>query len=229
MNPLVETSRIDKAARGCKVRGLEILEAETCIKRAIDQFSERLCVACSSGSCSVVALHMTLQFKPDVLVIFNNTGVECPETLAYKKRLAQEWRLNLLETKPVKPFWQCVREYGFPLFRGKRGKNEGNSGKPACCRFLKELPLKKAVEHFGIRAEITGMRAAESRARMFAFSQLGQNYTAHKYVTITKINPLAFWTHKQVWDYLREHKIPTNPIYEVVPRSGCMSCTGFLG
>ncbi|MCJ7455271.1 phosphoadenosine phosphosulfate reductase family protein [Candidatus Bathyarchaeota archaeon] len=85
------------------------------------------------------------------------------------------------------------------------------------------------IKQFGIEAEITGMRAAESRARMFAFSQFGQNYTSHKYGVITKFNPLAFWTHEQVWSYLREHQIPVNPIYEKVPRSGCMPCTGFLG
>lgn len=79
-----------------------------------------------------------------------------------------------------------------------------------------------------LKATLTGMRAAESRARMFVFSQFGQNYTSHKFGTITKYNPIAFWTHQQVWDYLKENKIPINEVYlKGAERTGCMPCTAF--
>lgn len=29
-----------------------------------------------------------------------------------------------------------------------------------------------------------------------------------------KLNPLAFWTYEQVWKYIRDHKIPYNPLYD---------------
>ena len=157
----------------------------------------------------------------------HNTGVEYPETLRYKEMLVKDWKLNLVETKPVKSFWKCVEEYGFPLLRGKRSKKYGNPGKPPCCRFLKEIPMREAAKKHGIRAVITGLRAAESRARMFAFAQLGQNYASHKFFDIVKFNPIAFWTHDELWKYIRAQGLPVNPIYKKVARSGCMPCTGY--
>lgn len=224
---LVEKSRIAKAMRDSTLRGFKIQGPMECVRDAIVQFGSSVCVACSFGSCSVVVLHMALQIDPDVLVVFNNTGVEYPETLRYKEMLVKDWKLNLVETKPIKSFWQCVEEYGFPLLRGKRSRKYGNPGKPPCCRFLKEIPMREAAKKHGIRAVITGLRAAESRARMFAFAQLGQNYASHKFFDIVKFNPIAFWTHDELWKYIREQGLPVNPIYRKVARSGCMPCTGY--
>jgi len=131
MNPRVEEARIRKALRDCERRGYRVYEPMECVKEAIERFGDSLAVSCSFGSCSVVVLHMTLQLKPDVKVVFNNTGVEYPETYAYRDLLKKEWKLNLIETKPIKSFWQCIKEYGFPLYRGKKGKGKyGNPGKP---------------------------------------------------------------------------------------------------
>jgi phosphoadenosine phosphosulfate reductase len=226
---LVERSRINKALRDCQERGLEVLKPEECVRKAIEEFGDHLCVSCSFGSCSVAVLHLVLQVKPDIKVVFNNTGVEYPETYAYRDLLMKEWNINLIETRPSKSFWECVEKYGFPLYRGKGGKKQGNPGKPACCKYLKELPFKKVAKEHNIEATITGLRAAESRARMFAFGQFGQNYASHKFFDIMKFNPIAFWGHEELWAYLRKHSIPINALYlKGFGRSGCMPCTGFL-
>jgi phosphoadenylyl-sulfate reductase (thioredoxin) len=230
MNPRIEQARINKALRDCRRNGFDVLEPLECIKKAIGEFGDSLTVSCSFGSCSVVVLHMVLQLKPNIKVVFCNTGVEYSETYAYRDLLKKEWNLNLIETKPIMPFWECVRKFGFPLYRGKRGRGkEGNPGKPRCCVYLKELPFKKAAEEHGIKATITGLRAGESRARMFAFSQFGQNYYSKKFFNLMKFNPIAFWTHEQVWQYLKENNIPVNEIYlKGKDRSGCAPCTGYL-
>jgi phosphoadenosine phosphosulfate reductase len=229
MNPRIEQARINKALRDCRRNGFQVSEPMECIKQAIEEFGDSLVVSCSFGSCSVVVLHMALKLKPDIKVVFNNTGVEYPETLTYKERLKKEWNLNLIETKPIKSFWECVKKYGFPLYRGKKGTGEeGNPGKPKCCIFLKEKPFKRFAEEQNVKATLTGLRAGESRARMFAFGQFGQNYTTKKFYNIMKFNPIAFWTHEQVWNYLKENNIPINEIYlKGADRSGCMPCTGF--
>jgi len=227
--PKVEEARIRKALRDCKEHGFEVLEPMQCVEEAIRKFGDHLSVSCSFGSCSVVVLHIAVQIRPEIKEVFNNTGVEYSETYAYRDLLKKDWDLNLFETKPIKSFWQCVREYGFPLFRGKRGKGkEGNPGKPKCCIYLKELPFKNFAREHEIQATITGLRAGESRARMFAFGQFGQNYATKKFGNIVKFNPIAFWTHKQVWQYLKENNIPINQVYlKGKERSGCMPCTGF--
>jgi 3'-phosphoadenosine 5'-phosphosulfate sulfotransferase (PAPS reductase)/FAD synthetase len=142
--------------------------------------------------------------------------------------------LNLTETKPIKSFWQCWKEYGPPLPRianykkGDYKLGKPSLGKPKCCVYLKELPFKNFTESSGVKATLTGLRAAESRARMFTFSQFGQNYTTHKFGYLTKFNPLAFWTSKQVWQYLKDNNLPINQVYlKGAERTGCMPCTSF--
>jgi 3'-phosphoadenosine 5'-phosphosulfate sulfotransferase (PAPS reductase)/FAD synthetase len=93
---------------------------------------------------------------------------------------------------------------------------------------LKEKPFKKFAEEQNVKATLTGLRAAESRVRMFAFGQFGQNYATKKFYNIMKFNPIAFWTREQVWNYLKENNIPINEVYlKGADRSGCMPCTGF--
>jgi len=229
----VEEARITKALRDCREHGFEILEPTQCVEEALRKFGDKLCVSCSFGACSVVVLHMALQIKPDIKVVFNNTGVKYPETYTYRDLLKKQWNLNLIETVPVKSFWQCIKEYGFPLYRssyhaGENKLGKPSYGKPKCCVYLKELPFKHYAKENSIQASITGLRAGESRARMFAFGQFGQNFATKKFFNLTKFNPIAFWTHKQVHDYLATNKIPINALYlKGKDRTGCMPCTGY--
>ena len=43
---------------------------------------------------------------------------------------------------------------------------------------------------------------------------------------LVKINPLINWTEKDVWDYIKEHKIPYNLLHDRgFPSIGCEPCT----
>ena len=89
----------------------------------------------------------------------------------------------------------------------------------SCCDIRKVEPLKRALA--GKRAWITGQRREHSIER----SQLAEREfdIAHGLV---KFNPLASWNEKQVWDYIGEHDVPYNRLYEQGYRSiGCAPCT----
>ncbi|MCL7390234.1 MAG: phosphoadenosine phosphosulfate reductase family protein, partial [Thaumarchaeota archaeon] len=86
------------------------------IKEALNKF-KRVAVACSFGKDSVIVLHMVRQYKPDILVVFSNTGVEMKETLQYRDFLVKEWNLNYIEAKPKMTFWEIVEKYGYPATR----------------------------------------------------------------------------------------------------------------
>jgi len=48
--------------------------------------------------------------------------------------------------------------------------------------------------------------------------------TAHG--SIVKLNPLADWSEKQVWDYIHENKVPYNKLHDRgFPSIGCSPCT----
>ena len=47
---------------------------------------------------------------------------------------------------------------------------------------------------------------------------------------LVKINPLVRWSSEQVWSYIRNHQIPSNPLHDQGFRSiGCAPCTRAVG
>jgi len=77
---------------------------------------------------------------------------------------------------------------------------------------------------------ITGLRRHQSETRagigIIELYTLDQNSGAE----IVKLNPMAKWTREAIWDYIRQHKIPYNPLHDQGYRSiGCMTCTRKTG
>ena len=47
---------------------------------------------------------------------------------------------------------------------------------------------------------------------------------------LAKFNPLADWTRADVWDYVRAHRVPYNPLHDRGYASiGCAPCTRAIG
>lgn len=212
-----------------------MFEAEELIKQAIERHGKHIAIACSFGKDSIAVLHMALKMKPDIKVIFSNTGVEFPETIKYKEMIKQRWNLNIIETKPLKTFWQCIDEYGFPTHRG-----DGKQRTPKCCIYCKEKPAEIVYKELGIMAVMTGLTAAESRQRSLLIKRYdnsdvvefcGQRYFA-KSQNLWKLHPIAYWSEKQVWQYFKDHNIPINPVYikwgGIYKRCGCLPCPAYI-
>jgi len=216
----VEATRIRKAA--------EIIKPiEGCLERAVDEHGDGCAVSWSGGRCSTVALHMTLRIKPDVKVLFCDTGVEYPETYHFINRMRSEWGLkNFIRTMPEKNFWACVEQYGLPMTRSEMRRLD-NQGVPKCCIYLKERPAMKAIRENGIRCMITGLRAAESRMRFFSIRKKGQYFYSKRW-GCWRCHPLAFWSYRELEQYIESNQVPLNCIYQKIPRCGCQPCTGFI-
>lgn len=201
------------------------------IRTAIKTHKEKVTAAWSGGRCSTVMLYMALKINPDIKVMFINTGVEFPETINYVERIIKDWNLNIQVIKPERTFWDIVKEYGFPSPR-KSGisNNKRKSGDiPPCCTWLKEKPIKKYCKLSGVEAFITGMRAGESKVRALVLRQKGEQFYYVKSQDVWKYHPLAFWSTRQVSDYIVKYDIPINLIYEKIDRCGCWPCTAFIG
>jgi len=201
------------------------------IRKAIKEHGENVAVAWSGGRCSTVTLHLALRVDPNIKVMFVDTGVEFPETIRYVEKISKEWGLNITIVKPERIFWDIVREHGFPSPRkpGDAKKRRRSGDIPPCCRWLKERPVKKFSKENGVEAFITGMRTGESRVRALVVRQKGAQFYFVKSQGVWKYHPLAFWSTKQVSDYIVENNIPMNPIYMKIDRCGCWPCTAFVG
>jgi phosphoadenosine phosphosulfate reductase len=219
----LEISRLRKALRDCPT---ERLSAVNCIRRAIAQFGDKTVVSWSGGRCSTVVLYLALKINPNIRVIFNDTGIEFPETYAFIKKIRKDWNVNLQVLKPnVSFFRDIVPKYGFPMMRGQYKDNSASKdGKPMCCELLKELPLREAK----ITCSITGIRLVESRMRMFGICQKGQFYYA-KTLKAWRFHPIAFWSTQRLLQFIEKNGIPQNAVYAAGhERCGCWPCTGYL-
>lgn len=199
------------------------MKAEEVIAEAL---KHKVYVAWSGGRCSTIALHLTLQQDPSIPVVFNNTGIEYPETVKYCRDMAEKWNLNYNELKPVMTFWEIVKVYGFPQIRGSAKCNRLR--KPMCCTLLKEAPANKFLKENHLDGFIDGIRVEESRPRALGIYQVGLYYHA-KRDGLWKFHPIALWTVEDLENYAKRQGFEFNPLYKEkgLSRIGCMPCTGF--
>ncbi len=205
----------------------KLIFARTRIKAALrDQGADKCAVACSFGKDSMLVLALVREFEPNINVVFNNTGVEWPETIKFKDRMVTEWGLNFHESKGEYTFFQLVEKYGFP---SRSRCDPKYSGVPKCCEYLKERPSDAMYKQLGVKLIFTGITADESQNRFFLFHRCGPYYFAKKQ-GLWKCHPIMDFTEAEVYEAHDILGIPLNPAYKVrgVPRVGCMPCTAHL-
>lgn len=143
-----------------------------------------------------------------------NTGRLHAETLALIDQVRARYRIALNVYEPdARLVDQYVAAHGRDAFYGSIELRK------RCCEIRKVEPLRRALA--GKRAWITGQRRAQSATRTaLPDSEFDADHGLHKF------NPLAEWSETAVWDYVREHRVPYNPLHDQGYRSiGCAPCT----
>lgn len=89
----------------------------------------------------------------------------------------------------------------------------------ACCHARKVEPLTRALA--GKKAWITGLRAQQSSTRSGLPTREYDDANG-----LIKLSPLADWSEKEVWAYIRLHEVPYNVLHDrFYPSIGCAPCT----
>jgi len=106
-----------------------------------------------------------------------------------------------------------VRSHGINAFY------ESVDLRKACCHMRKVEPLQRALA--GKRAWITGLRARQAATR--------DGLPIREYDAgngLEKFNPLAEWSEKEVWTYIKQNAVPYNALHDkFYPSIGCAPCT----
>ncbi len=106
-----------------------------------------------------------------------------------------------------------VSEYGPNLFYESLEKRK------MCCALRKLEPLKRMLSK--LDAWICGLRAEQSVTRA-GISKIEWDENNK----LVKINPIADWSEKDVWNYIHENNVPYNRLNDFgYPSIGCVSCT----
>jgi phosphoadenosine phosphosulfate reductase len=160
----------------------------------------------------MVVLDLVRELLPAVPVLFLETGYHFPETIAYRDRMAAEWGLNLINVLPEKSVAEQESEFGI-LYQ---------TAPDQCCKLRKVGPLFRSLDAYG--TWVTGLRRQQSKSR--ANLQLDEDFALPSGKILRKLNPLAEWTTKDVWQYAQARGIPLLPLYNLGYSSiGCAPCT----
>ena len=182
---------------------------------AYERFGERLLLACSFGAEDVVLLHMLHKITPKPRVFVLDTGRLHEETYDVMERCRQRYRIQFEVYFPAQAQVEAMlREKGAYSFYFSVEERK------SCCHIRKVEPLQRALATCD--AWITGLRRSQAVTRA-GMEIVEQDDTAGG---IWKINPLAAWDEKDVWDYIHAHNIPYNKLHDKgFPSIGCAPCT----
>ncbi|MEK7078169.1 MAG: phosphoadenylyl-sulfate reductase [Patescibacteria group bacterium] len=163
--------------------------------------------ACSFGKDSVVIVDLVRQINPDFQFVGIDTGYEFEETLSFAASLVSDLKMNFKWTRPSEEDEKKINEYyGASFIKNDQYK---------CCEM--KIPAINAVLG-NYDAWITGLRRDETEYR--------KNTPLVEDGKIAKINPIAFWTKEDVWQYIKENNLRHHPLYGQGYLSlGCKPCT----
>ena len=172
--------------------------------------SKKMVVGTGFGPPGIVLLDMLFKVTKDISVFYIDTSFLFDQTYELRDKLQEKYGFEFLRfSTEISPDMQ-VEQYGEKLWE---------KDPDTCCNIRKVIPLKKALNNYDIW--ITGIRKKQTQVRNKA--DLVQFESRFE---VIKINPLINWTHKEVWDYIKTHNLPYNPLHDnSYPSIGCKQCT----
>jgi phosphoadenosine phosphosulfate reductase len=171
-------------------------------------------LASSFGAEDMVLIDLVAREFPSISVFTLDTGRLPRETLDLQAEVERRYGIGV---RVFAPWPDSVEAY--VAAHGRDGFYDSLEARQACCTFRKVEPLGRALA--GHRAWITGLRRDQSPTR--AEVRVREFDAAH---ALFKFNPLADWSHEDVWGYLREHEVPVNALHaRGYPSIGCEPCT----
>ena len=193
----------------------KLLDSST--KEIISYFVENFNNVALSSSLSVedqVLTDLLLNKDKNANIFTLDTGRLHPETydVMDATNLKYQIKINVFfpQNQMVEELYQT---------QGINGHYESIDNRKRCCNIRKIEPLKRALENVDIW--ITGLRASQSITRI---DMPLVEYDAT--FDVIKVNPLIKWSETDVWDYIKENRVPYNKLHNKgFPSIGCAPCT----
>lgn len=187
---------------------------EELLQYFLGKYGDKIALASSLGLEDQVLTDMILKIDRSARIFTIDTGRLFPETysLIDKTNLKYGIKMELFfpENKTVEEY---VRTNGINAFY------ESVEKRKACCRVRKIEPLLRALSTVDVW--ICGLRAEQSVTRT-AIQAVEWDEANNR----IKINPLAAWTEKELWDYIEANNVPYNKLHNKgFPSIGCQPCT----
>lgn len=180
-----------------------------------ETFGTRAQIGTSYQGSGLVIIHHARKLGLDLPVFTIDTGLLFPETNALKTRLEEFFGIEIEALRPEQSVQEQADTYGGELW---------TTNPDTCCTNRKVIPLQKKLAKLdvwitGVRSNQSDTRAHMKMIEIYEFDKLREHY-------ILKLNPMLNWSREEVWDYIKQHHIPYNPLHDQGYRSiGCWPCT----
>src|SRR5271156_3178951 len=192
----------------------ETWSPERVLAWAFDTFGERVAISSAFGPEGMVlidiASRVTANSRQNFRLFTLDTEFLFPETYSLMDQVEQRYGITIERVYPLNSPEKQEQVHGPALWQ---------SNPDQCCNLRKVEPLQRKLGE--LQAWITSIRRDQTTIRAGA----GKIEWDQKF-GLVKINPIADWSSKQVWHYIREHDVPYNELHERnYPSIGCTHCT----
>jgi phosphoadenosine phosphosulfate reductase len=156
---------------------------------------DRIALVSAFGPGSSVILHFLAELAPRLPVVFVDTLHHFPETLEHVERVRALYDLDLRIYRPAESLAEFEARHGPRLWERDLDRYQ---------KVAKVEPFQRAVA--GLDAWITGRRRDQSASRASLPVVEGGDKI--------RVNPLAAWTHDDVWGFIHLNGLPYNPLHD---------------
>ncbi|MFT6470775.1 MAG: phosphoadenosine phosphosulfate reductase [Neptuniibacter pectenicola] len=193
----------------------KVIAAAALLSKGLSDYDGSIVFANSLGAEDVVIADLISKHCPDIKNFVLDTGRLPEETL---KLLADmQGHYSNLQIDVYYP--EAADVEGFVAENGINAFYESQDLRKGCCFVRKIKPLKRALADK--KAWITGLRREQSVTRdEIQFEEWDEGNNMYK------LNPLADWSEKEVWAYIKANNVPYNELHDKhYPSIGCAPCT----
>ena len=155
----------------------------------------------SFGPTGMVIIDMLHRLKIQTPVLFLDTLHHFPESLEHAQKSKEHFQLDLR-------VYRCKAAANQDEFEKLYGSEVWKLDSDRYDQLVKVEPQKRALREMNVFAWVNGRRRSQGGLRgslkILEFDVDGR----------LKINPLASWSYKDTWNYIRENKVPYNPLHD---------------
>ena len=196
-------------------RELDGASPQAILRRAFELFGDGLVIASSFSVEDTALIDMAVALEPKVKVFTLDTGRLPEETYQVIDRVRARYRIEVVSYFPDTSAVERL-----VTLKGPSSFYDSVDDRKECCRVRKVEPLRRALA--GRRAWATGLRREQSVTR----KELAPFELDDANGGLVKVSPLAAWSEREVWAYVKERNVPYNKLHDQgYPSIGCAPCT----
>ena len=179
-----------------KVSGeFETATSEEILAWAWQRLGPDVAIGTAFGASGMVLLHLRQKSAPQMPVFFVDTGYQFQETLDLKTQVEDLYGIKIEVLHPNLTVAEQDSDHGLDLYKTDPDR---------CCWMRKVEPLQRKL--LDLDGWVSSLRRDQSKSREQI--DILELHTTDSGRRLVKVNPMAKWSRKQVWDYILEHELP---------------------